>query len=76
MNSYSFSFIFPFSSLPCFIRIVRSCHSKCIALPYGDSELTKGESVCVDRCVAKYFDVNQRIGSKLTGMSQAGGMRA
>ena len=26
----------------------------------------QGESVCIDRCVAKYLDVHQRIGDKLT----------
>jgi import inner membrane translocase subunit TIM10 len=25
--------------------------------------------VCIDRCVAKYLDVHERIGKKLTAMS-------
>lgn len=29
----------------------------------------KGESVCLDRCVAKYLDIHERIGKKLTAMS-------
>lgn len=31
--------------------------------------LGKGESVCLDRCVAKYLDIHERIGKKLTAMS-------
>merc|ERR1712240_388527 len=42
-----------------------ACQKKCIPPIYGDSELTKGESVCLDRCVAKYLDVHERIGKKL-----------
>lgn len=30
----------------------------------------KGEAVCLDRCVAKYLDVHERIGKKLSTMSQ------
>ena len=47
------------------------CQKKCIAPTYRDSELTKGESVCIDRCVAKYFDIHDRIGKKLTALTQA-----
>ncbi|KAI9143431.1 Tim10/DDP family zinc finger protein, partial [Paraphysoderma sedebokerense] len=48
-----------------FNRIVNSCHNKCIPPKYHDSELTKGESVCIDRCVAKFFEVNVKVGQKL-----------
>ncbi|CAG5059814.1 unnamed protein product [Parnassius apollo] len=51
-------------------RLVNSCHRKCIPLKYHESELGKGESVCLDRCVAKYLDVHERIGKKLSNMSQ------
>ena len=33
------------------------------------AELQKGESVCIDRCVAKYLEVHERIGKKLTEIS-------
>lgn len=46
-----------------------ACQKKCVPSRYNDSELTKGESVCIDRCVAKYMDVHDRIGKKLTAMS-------
>lgn len=50
-------------------RMTQACHRKCIPPKYGDSELGKGESVCLDRCVAKYLDIHERIGKKLTAMS-------
>lgn len=34
-----------------------TCHKKCVIPRYKDSELSKGESICIDRCVAKYMDV-------------------
>lgn len=46
-----------------------SCRQKCIPPKYKDGELTKGEAVCVDRCVAKYIEVHERVGRKLTELS-------
>ena len=45
------------------------CQKKCVPARYKDSELNKGEAVCLDRCVAKYMDVHDRIGKKLTNAS-------
>ncbi|KAF9647485.1 hypothetical protein BDM02DRAFT_3081129, partial [Thelephora ganbajun] len=56
-----------------FNRIVSSCHSKCINQRYLDGELSKGESVCIDRCVAKFFEANKRMGEKLQTMGAAAG---
>ncbi|KAL6443034.1 hypothetical protein ACFW04_002788 [Cataglyphis niger] len=39
-------------------RMTSACHRKC-----------KGESICLDRCIAKYLDVHERIGKKLTQIS-------
>jgi import inner membrane translocase subunit TIM10 len=50
-------------------RMTMSCHKKCIAPKYKDAELTKGESVCLDRCVAKYLEIHERVGKKLTEVS-------
>jgi len=52
-----------------YARLTNACHKKCIAPKYREAELQKGESVCVDRCVAKYLDVHERIGKKLTEIS-------
>ncbi|KAI9593655.1 Tim10/DDP family zinc finger-domain-containing protein [Syncephalis fuscata] len=53
-----------------FNRIVDVCHAKCIKNRYVDEELTKGESVCADRCVSKFFAVNKKVGEKLMAQQQ------
>lgn len=50
-------------------RMTQACHRKCIPPKYNEADLGKGESVCLDRCVAKYLDIHERIGKKLTSMS-------
>ncbi|EJD04370.1 uncharacterized protein FOMMEDRAFT_83876 [Fomitiporia mediterranea MF3/22] len=50
-------------------RLLSMCYTKCIGQRFTDGELNKGESVCVDRCVAKFFEVNKKVGEK---MQQAG----
>jgi len=50
-------------------RMTSACHKKCIPPKYKDAELGKGESVCLDRCIAKYMELHDRIGKKLTQMS-------
>ena len=58
--SYIYDFIF---------RLTVACQKKCISPKYKEGDLTKGESVCLDRCVAKYLEIHDRIGKKLTAMS-------
>ncbi|TFL06420.1 Tim10/DDP family zinc finger-domain-containing protein [Pterulicium gracile] len=48
-----------------FNRMVQSCHAKCISTRYAEGDLNKGESVCIDRCVAKFNDVQKKVGEKL-----------
>ncbi|KAK0208509.1 Tim10/DDP family zinc finger-domain-containing protein [Desarmillaria ectypa] len=54
-----------------FNRMVASCHNKCIPARYADGELNKGEQVCIDRCVAKYNDVQKKVGEKIQSRSAA-----
>ncbi|ODV89510.1 hypothetical protein CANCADRAFT_32741 [Tortispora caseinolytica NRRL Y-17796] len=56
-----------------FNRLVDVCHQKCITPKYAEGELSKGESVCIDRCVAKYFQVNVQMGEHLQKMGPPGG---
>ncbi|KAI0336047.1 hypothetical protein GY45DRAFT_1238800 [Cubamyces sp. BRFM 1775] len=56
-----------------FNRIVSSCHAKCISTRYAEGDLNKGESVCIDRCVAKFFEVNKKVGEKMQAAGAAGG---
>ncbi|EJF66501.1 Tim10/DDP family zinc finger-domain-containing protein [Dichomitus squalens] len=56
-----------------FNRLVSSCHAKCISTRYAEGELNKGESVCIDRCVAKFFEVNKKVGEKMQAVGAAAG---
>ena len=37
--------------------LVETCTKKCIPNSYREGDLNKGESVCLDRCVSKFFEV-------------------
>jgi mitochondrial import inner membrane translocase subunit TIM10 len=47
--------------------LVDTCTRKCIPNQYREGELNKGESVCLDRCVAKFFEVNVKVSEKMQG---------
>ncbi|PVF96284.1 hypothetical protein CPB86DRAFT_787176 [Serendipita vermifera] len=55
-----------------FNRMVASCAAKCLNQRYAEAELTKGEAVCIDRCVGKFIEANKVIGEKLR--ESGGGM--
>ncbi|KAL6713780.1 protein transporter tim10 [Lecanora helva] len=59
-----------------FNRLSQSCTAKCIPPTYREAELNKGESVCLDRCVSKFFEVNMKVSEKMQGEAagKAGGM--
>jgi len=59
-----------------FNRMVSTCASKCLSQRYAEADLTKGESVCIDRCVGKFIEANKVIGEKLreTGGMNPGGV--
>ncbi|KAL5339099.1 Tim10/DDP family zinc finger-domain-containing protein [Aspergillus crustosus] len=50
-----------------FNRLTESCTKKCIPPDYREGELNKGESVCLDRCVGKFFEVNIKVSEKMQG---------
>ncbi|WVR06460.1 mitochondrial import inner membrane translocase subunit TIM10 [Kwoniella sp. DSM 27419] len=59
-----------------FNRLVNSCHTKCISSNpqshrYIEGDLLKGESVCIDRCTAKFFEVNKKVGERMSAMGNA-----
>lgn len=54
-----------------FNKLVSSCHGKCIQPRYAEGDLTKAEANCIDRCVAKFFVVNQKVGEKMQAMGTA-----
>lgn len=45
-----------------FNRLVDTCYTKCIEKSYNEGIVNKGEGLCLDRCVAKYFEVNVKVG--------------
>ncbi|KNG48842.1 mitochondrial import inner membrane translocase subunit tim10 [Stemphylium lycopersici] len=51
-------------------RLVKSCTAKCIDTAYREADLNKGESVCLDRCVSKFFEVNVKVSEKMQGEAQ------
>jgi mitochondrial import inner membrane translocase subunit TIM10 len=51
----------------------RTCHTKCVNTRYTEGELTKGESVCIDRCVAKFFEANKKVGERLQSLGANAG---
>lgn len=53
-----------------FNRLVMTCHKKCISPKYYEADLTKGESVCIDRCVSKYFEANQSLSQHMQKRGQ------
>lgn len=53
---------------------METCTKKCIPGDYREADLNKGESVCLDRCVAKFFEVNVKVSEKMQGeAAQRGG---
>lgn len=53
-----------------FNKIATTCHRKCISSKYREPDLSKGEAVCLDRCVAKWTEIHERIGHKLVSIEQ------
>ena len=56
--------------------MTNACQKKCVPAKYHENDLTKGESICIDRCVAKYFEIHDRVGKKLTALSTQQSMAA
>jgi import inner membrane translocase subunit TIM10 len=52
-------------------RMSSACQKKCVPPKYKEAELSKGEAVCLDRCVAKYMEIHDRIGKKLTSITMS-----
>ncbi|EGW35436.1 mitochondrial import inner membrane translocase subunit Tim10 [Spathaspora passalidarum NRRL Y-27907] len=55
-----------------FNALVNQCHNKCISKQYNESDVTKQEALCLDRCVAKYFETNVQVGENMQKLGQSG----
>lgn len=51
-----------------FNKISATCHKKCISSKYREPDLSKGEAICLDRCVAKWTQIHEQIGHKLVAV--------
>ncbi|ODV87188.1 hypothetical protein CANARDRAFT_174305 [[Candida] arabinofermentans NRRL YB-2248] len=60
-----------------FNQLVDSCHKKCFLnteTSYADGELNKTESLCIDRCVSKYFEANVKVGESMQSVGKSGSL--
>ncbi|KFH41811.1 Mitochondrial import inner membrane translocase subunit-like protein [Hapsidospora chrysogenum ATCC 11550] len=54
-------------------RLQNTCQKKCIPTDYREGELNKGESVCLDRCTAKFLDTSIKVSEIMQQQGQAMG---
>ncbi|KAL7926864.1 Tim10/DDP family zinc finger domain-containing protein [Trichoderma austrokoningii] len=54
-------------------RLQKSCQKKCVPSDYREGDLNKGESVCLDRCTAKFLDTSMKISEIMQQQGQAMG---
>lgn len=47
------------------IRSIKGCGKKCVPITYREGDLNKGESVCIQRCVSKYFETLEVVSQEL-----------
>jgi import inner membrane translocase subunit TIM10 len=67
----SVSFIAASRNVDLFNKIAASCFQKCTSAKHRDPDLTLGEMTCTDRCVSKYLECQERIGSVLQKANEA-----
>ncbi|TVY49832.1 Mitochondrial import inner membrane translocase subunit [Lachnellula occidentalis] len=56
-----------------FNKLQQACMKKCIPKTYLEGEINKGEGVCIDRCAAKFFDVQLKVSELLQAEAAAKG---
>lgn len=57
-----------------FNQLLGSCYSKCFDKSYTTQELTQNESLCVDRCVSKYFAANVKVSESMQTVGKTGAL--
>jgi len=48
-----------------FNKISSTCFSKCTSRKHKEPDLSLGEMTCIDRCVAKYLEAQEKVGAIL-----------
>lgn len=49
-----------------FNTMKKTCTAKCSKKSYEQTDLVKSEAVCMDRCVAKYMELHDLIGRRIS----------
>ena len=49
--------------------MAQTCHKKCI-VKHFDGELQVGEMACIDRCVGKYMQAQEKVGEVLNNFEK------
>lgn len=57
-----------------FNQLLDSCYRKCFDKGYDSGDLSKNESLCVDRCVSKYFAANVKVGETMQDLGSSGAL--
>ncbi|QPG73599.1 protein transporter tim10 [Brettanomyces nanus] len=57
-----------------FNSLLDSCYRKCFDKNYDNGDLTKNESLCIDRCVVKYFAANVKVGESMQELGKSGSL--
>jgi hypothetical protein len=55
-----------------FNQLLDSCYRKCFDKKYDSEDLTQNESLCVDRCVSKYFAANVKVSESMQTVGKSG----
>jgi import inner membrane translocase subunit TIM10 len=50
--------------------MIETCYDKCVSEKLIDGNLNVGETVCVDRCVAKFHQVQEIVSEQLKKLQQ------
>ncbi|CAK7215327.1 protein transporter tim10 [Sporothrix bragantina] len=50
--------------------LIKMCQSKCVPTDYREADINKGESVCLDRCAAKFFAVHMSVSEQMQKEAQ------
>lgn len=57
-----------------FNQLLDSCYRKCFDKNITDENLSQNESLCIDRCVTKYFEANVKVSESMQSVGNSGAL--